>query len=51
MIQGITSVGAPIVSRGTTDAAVAVVTVGEPDTDALGVAVQRIARAIEADLR
>lgn len=51
VIQGITSVGAPIASRGTTDAAVAVVTVGEPDTDALGVAVRRTARAIEADLR
>lgn len=51
VMQGITSIGAPIRARGTTDAAVAVVTVGEPDTDALGEAVQRTARAIEADLR
>lgn len=51
VIQGITSVGAPIRARGTTDASVAVVTVGEPDADALGEAVQRTARAIEADLR
>ncbi|WP_405217810.1 IclR family transcriptional regulator [Agrococcus sp. Ld7] len=51
VMQGITSIGAPIRARGTTDAAVAVVTVGEPDTNALGEAVQRTARAIEADLR
>lgn len=51
VMQGITSVGAPIRARGTTDASVAVVTVGEPDADALGEAVQRTARAIEADLR
>ncbi|MFP5252084.1 MAG: IclR family transcriptional regulator [Actinomycetes bacterium] len=51
VIEGITSVGAPIRSRGTTDASVAVVTVGQPDTEALGAAVQRVARAIEADLR
>ncbi|WP_347756539.1 helix-turn-helix domain-containing protein [Agrococcus sp. ProA11] len=51
VIQGITSVGAPLRARGTTDASVAVVTVGEPDADALGEAVQRTARAIEADLR
>lgn len=51
VMQGITSVGAPIRARGTTDASVAVVTVGEPDVDALGEAVRRTARAIEADLR
>ncbi|SDR77123.1 IclR family transcriptional regulator [Agrococcus carbonis] len=51
VIQGLTSVAAPISARGTTDASVAVVTVGEPDTEALGAAVQRSARAIEADLR
>ena len=50
VIQGITSVGAAIRARGTTDASVAVVTVGEPDTEQLGAAVQRTARAIEADL-
>ena len=51
VIQGITSVGAPIRARRSTDASVAVVTIGEPDTEALGAAVQRTARAIEADLR
>ncbi|WP_072315062.1 IclR family transcriptional regulator [Agrococcus sp. Marseille-P2731] len=51
VIQGITAVGAPVRARGTTDAAVAVVTVGEPDTVQLGDAVQRTARAIEAELR
>lgn len=51
VIEGITSVGAPIRSRGTTDAAVAVVTVGQPDTEALGAAVRRAAGAIEAALR
>lgn len=51
VIQGITSVGAPIRARRSTDASVAVVTVGEPDTAAVGAAVQRTARAIEADLR
>ncbi|WP_413319027.1 helix-turn-helix domain-containing protein [Agrococcus sp. 1P02AA] len=51
VIQGITAVGAPVRARGTTDAAVAVVTVGEPDTAQLGAAVQRTARAIEAELR
>ena len=51
VIQGITSVGAPIRARRSTDASVAVVTIGEPDTEALGAAVLRTARAIEADLR
>ena len=51
VIQGITSVGAPIRARRSTDASVAVVTIGEPDTEALGAAVQRTARAIEVDLR
>ncbi len=51
VIQGITAVGAPLRARRSTDASVAVVTVGEPDTAALGAAVQRTARAIEAELR
>jgi len=51
VIQGITSVGAPIRDRRSTDASVAVVTVGQPDTDALGRAVVATAAAIAADLR
>lgn len=51
VIQGITSVGAPIHDRRSTDASVAVVTVGQPDTDALGRAVVATAAAIAADLR
>ncbi len=51
VIQGITSVGAPIRGQRSTDASVAVVTVGEPDTDAVGPAVLATAGAIEADLR
>lgn len=51
VIQGITSVGAPLRGRGSTDASVAVVTVGDPDTDMLGRAVVATAAAIDADLR
>ncbi|MFA4840181.1 MAG: helix-turn-helix domain-containing protein [Agrococcus sp.] len=51
VIQGITSVGAPIRGQRSTDASVAIVTVGEPDTDAVGRAVLATAGAIEADLR
>ncbi len=51
VIQGITSVGAPIHGQRSTDASVAVVTVGQPDTDAVGRAVLATAGAIEADLR
>lgn len=50
MIQEITSVGAQIRAHRSTDASVAVVTVGEPDPEALGAAVQRTARPVESDL-
>lgn len=54
VIDGLTSVAAPIRARGRAsiaDASVALVTVGQPDTEALGAAVQRTAHAIESALR
>lgn len=51
VIQGITSVGAPLRGRRSTDASVAIVTVGDPDTEVLGRAVVATAAAIDADLR
>lgn len=51
VIDGLTSVAAPVRTRGTTDASVALVTVGQPDVAALGAAALRTAQAIEAELR